>query len=247
MDQTHNNRSADSAISEFLGVVAHRIHTPVAAIKWQIESLLDGMMGELSNEQKEALQSVMQSAENLNDFSRVMLVVYEMEKDIPLTKPQEITLHDILQRVQKNLNPLIRAKLGRVVVTDGAKTCTIIADPDIAFTILHTFVENGLHYSPEDAKVIVNAEHTEEGTLITVEDFGCGIPSDVIPSIGAKFFRTSDARQQWTDGAGLDLYIAMNLAERTGGRITFESEVGKGSKFHWLVPDIAKRKQPWEK
>ena len=108
MDQTNNNRSPDSAISEFLGVVAHRIHTPVSAINWQAEAMLDGMMGELTDEQKVALQGIIQSVESLNDFSRTMLYVYELEKDIPMLKAQEITLLSVLSRVEKSVLPLLQ-------------------------------------------------------------------------------------------------------------------------------------------
>ena len=246
MDQTNNNRSPDSAISEFLGVVAHRIHTPVSAINWQAEAMLDGMMGELTDEQKVALQGIIQSVESLNDFSRTMLYVYELEKDMPMLKAQEVTLQSILSRVEKSVLPLLEKKRMHVKHDEASRSASIVADPAIAFTILRTFLENAIEYSPDGSEIGVGVKEDSEGALITVEDHGCGISSDHIPSIGTKFFRTAEARQNFTDGAGLDLYIAINLAERTGGKITFDSEEGKGSRFHWYVPSTTKRRQPWE-
>lgn len=242
----NQKRSSDSAISEFLGVVAHRIHTPVSAIKWQAEALLDGMMGDLNDEQKEALRNIIQSAENLNDFSRTMLYVYELEKDVPLVKMQEFALQSVLSRVEKSVLDLLEKKRMHLKHDDASRSVSIVADPDIAFTILRTFLENAIHYSPDGAEISINVEEDAAGALITVEDHGCGISSDHIPSIGTKFFRTAEARQNFTDGAGLALYIAINLAERTGGKITFESEEGKGSRFHWFVPNVTKRRQAWE-
>lgn len=245
MDYT-NNRSPDSAISEFLGVVAHRVGTPVSAIKWQVEALLDGMMGDLTEEQKVALRGIMESAENLNDFSRTMLYVYELEKDMPLIKSCEITLQSVLSRVEKSVLPLLEKKRMRLKHDDASRSVSIVADPDIAFTILRTFLENAIEYSPEGAETLISVKENIDGTLMSVEDHGCGIPSDLLPVIGTKFFRTTEARQRFTDGAGLALSIAINLAERTGGKITFESEEGKGSQFHWFVPNVTKQHQPWE-
>ncbi len=239
-------RSSDSAISEFLGIVAHRIHTPVAAIKWQVEALLDGAMGPLSEEQKESLRGVMQSAENLNDFSRSVLYVYELEKDMPLLQDKEILVSEVLDRVKKSLVPLLKEKRGRISVDAHSREISIVTDPEIAFTILRTFIENALHYSPEDSEIHVEAKKSAEGTTITVIDAGFGISSDLLPSIGSKFFRTAEARRSFTNGAGLNLYIAMNLAERTRGKITFKSEEGKGSRFSWFLPMKERRKEPWQ-
>ena len=246
MDPTHN-RSADSTISEFLGVVAHRIHTPVAVIKWQVEGLLDGVLGELTPEQKESLQTVIQSAENLNDFSRTMLAVYELEKDIPMVQPQELVLKDLMVQMEKSLNALLHARNGRIVMPEDAAAASFVADPDIALMILRTFLENAFQYSDPGAEALVTVRQEEGGTMITVEDHGMGIASECWPTIGTKFYRDAEARRRLPDGVGLNLYISKNLAERTGGAITFESEQGRGSKFHWLVPRGGRRRQPWER
>lgn len=240
-------RSADSALSEYLGVVAHRLHTPITAIRWLVESFLDGTRGKLTEEQREGLEEIRQGVESLNEFSRAILAVYELEKDLPMIQPQDLLVGDLLRRVAKNLAPLIVEYKGRVVPDAAVDTVSITADPDVAFTILRTFLENALRYSPAGSEFPVRIAQRSKETVITVEDHGCGIPSDAKPHIGMKFFRTSQARRLWTDGVGLNLSIAMNLARRTGGGITFESEEGKGSFFHWHVPIVlAARKQPWE-
>lgn len=246
MAQTNSNRSHDSAISEFLGVVAHRVHTPVSAIKWQAEAMLDGMMGELTEEQKAALQGIIQSAESLNDFSRTMLYVYELEKDIPMQNPRNFPLQELFHRVCASLEDVLKNKESRSLLAPDARTLSMTADPDIAFMILRTLIENALQYADRNSDVDVDAKGDEQGVTVTVADHGIGIDSDLFPSIGSKFFRTPQARKMFPDGAGLNLFIAKNLAERTGGKITFESEEGKGSRFHWFVPSVTKGRQPWE-
>lgn len=244
--KTNDERSVSSATSEYIGVIAHRIHTPVTSIRWQLESLIDGTMGELNDDQKEALEEIHKSVESLNEFSRTILYVYELEKDMPIIKNEEISVVDVIRRVEKSLDDLISEKKSRVAPEKSSEDASITTDPDIAFMIVRTFVENALRYSPENSDFPVSVKEDEEGTMITVGDPGIGIPMEKHVYIGEKFYRTQEAKKLWTDGVGLNLYIAMNLAERTGGKITFESDDGKGAKFHWFVPKRKKRRQPWE-
>lgn len=243
---TDEGRSASSAMSEYIGVIAHRIHTPVTSIRWQLESLIDGTMGELTDDQKETLEGIHKSIESLNEFSRAILYVYELEKDMPMIKSEEVSISDLIKRSEKSLDSLISEKKSRVMPEKSVEDVSITADPDIAFMIVRTFIENSLRYSPENSEFPVLVKDSDEGTIIMVEDKGIGIPMENHHHIGKKFYRTPEAKKLWTDGVGLNLYIAMNLAERTGGKITFESDEGKGAKFSWFVPKKKKRKQPWE-
>src|SRR3989338_9772855 len=104
----------DRVISEFIGVTAHKIPTPVSAIKWQVEMLLAGDLGQLSDKQRESLQSVMEEAERLNDLSRALLYVFELEKDLPRTNPQEVNLHALLARVTHHLSPILAERKVRI-------------------------------------------------------------------------------------------------------------------------------------
>lgn len=244
--KTGDERSASSAMSEYIGVIAHRIHTPVTSIRWQLESLIDGTMGELTDDQKETLEGIHASIESLNEFSRAILYVYELEKDMPMIKSEEVSISDLIKRAEKSLDTLISEKKSRMMPEKSVEDISITTDPDIAFMIVRTFVENSLRYSPANSEFPILVKDNDEGAIITVEDRGIGIPIKRHMHIGKKFYRTPEAKKLWTDGVGLNLYIAMNLAERTGGKITFESDEGKGASFSWFVPKRKQRKQPWE-
>ena len=208
--------------------------------------MLDGSMGELNDAQRETLKGIYQNIESLNEFSRAMLYVYELEKDLPMLSCQELTLGTVTARVTKNLHNLIGEKKARVFVQSGKSDIAFTADPDLAFTILRTFVENALRYSPKGAEISASADQNEQGTTIAITDRGCGIAMEYHEYIGRKFFRAPEAKRLWTDGVGLNLYIAKNLAERTGGKISFTSDKGKGSAFRWWIPAHKQRRQPWE-
>ena len=73
------NKDLSRATSDFLTVIAHKIHTPVNAIAWQLELLLSDDLGPLTKEQRETLEMALQSSQQLNDLSRSLMYVFELE------------------------------------------------------------------------------------------------------------------------------------------------------------------------
>ena len=240
-------RSLSSMLSDFIGVVAHNIHTPVGSIKWSAETLIKGDAGKLTEEQKKIVQDIYDAADRLNDLSRTILYVYELEKDMPLVKQTEIAPVDILARVQGSLATLIEKRRASIIIEESTLSMMAYADPDIAFMILRILIENALCYSADDSDIHIAARQDGSGTTFTVEDHGIGIGSDNRPFIFRKFYRAPGAKRLWTDGVGLNLYIAHNLATRTGGALSFVSEEGKGSVFSWFIPAHKQRKEAWER
>jgi signal transduction histidine kinase len=239
----------DRATSEFITVTAHKIHTPVAAMKWQLEMLIGGDLGEISDAQKESLQSIMDCAERLNDLSRALLYVFELEKDLPQIHVQETDLHALIARTLGNISELTKQKDVHVISPEAKEPVIVSLDPDLSFIILRTLLENAIVYSKPKGEVQVRITARENGKEISVQDFGCGIPQSLQHLLFTKFFRAPNARQIWTEGSGLNLYVAKNIVSRTGGSLSYESTEGKGSIFSWLIPARSSEtsKMPWER
>jgi signal transduction histidine kinase len=238
----------DRTVSEFIAVTAHKIHTPVAAIMWQSEMLLAGDMGELNERQLVSLKAIQEEVGRLNDFSRALLYVFELEKDLPLIHPQDTDLPALLTRVIHHLDPLIKGKDIRIQCPPYVvASISAYLDPDLAFIVLRTILENAILYSPTGSAVDVRLEEHGGWTHVAIEDRGCGIPGALQHLVFTKFFRAPNAKLLWTEGTGLGLYLAATIAKRTGGDLAFESEEGRGSTFRWRIPKHTVGKQPWEK
>ncbi len=81
------------------------------------------------------------------------------------------------------------------------------------------------------------------GILITVSDNGCGISKEDYGRIFTKFFRTETARNIDPAGNGLGMYIVQAIVKEAGGTVWFESEVGKGTNFHVIIPLAGMKKK----
>jgi signal transduction histidine kinase len=118
--------------------------------------------------------------------------------------------------------------------------------------VLSNVIENAIKYTPDGGRIIVSAYESEDEVAISVEDNGRGIPAEDMPNLFDKFHRGrpaphSAAVRNGTTGAdfledadmsgvGLGLYLGRNVMEQMGGRISVESEVGRGSIFTLHLP-----------
>jgi len=128
----------------------------------------------------------------------------------------------------------------------------VCADPKELRRVLSNVVENAIKYTPDGGRIIVSAVNEDGRVAVSVADNGRGIPPEDMPNLFDKFHRGRPARHSeamrgaTTDaefledadvsGVGLGLYLARNVMEQMGGRITVESEVGRGSTFKLHLP-----------
>lgn len=110
----------------------------------------------------------------------------------------------------------------------------VSADPNRLERIFINLISNALKYSPPNTPVLLCAQQEGNYVVISVTDFGSGIPPEEVPHLFERFFRGQ--RRRRTEGVGLGLYITRMLVEAHGGGIWAESEVGKGSTFTFTLP-----------
>jgi signal transduction histidine kinase len=114
------------------------------------------------------------------------------------------------------------------------------AHPVLAGQLLDNLLDNALKHGFPDTEVTVTIGSRDGGGVCEVSDHGPGIPAADLPRLFDPFFRTDDARLRGVPGVGLGLAIARRLAEAVGGRVTAESEPGRGSRFTlWLPAPVA--------
>jgi two-component system phosphate regulon sensor histidine kinase PhoR len=102
--------------------------------------------------------------------------------------------------------------------------------------VLQNLLDNALQYTPPGGSIVVRAKVGEREVVLTVADTGIGIPEAEQARIFERFYRVDAARSREVGGTGLGLAIAKHLVEAHGGRLWVESEVGRGSQFHFSVP-----------
>ena len=113
-------------------------------------------------------------------------------------------------------------------------------DSDRILQVLTNLLSNAIKFSGDDTKVILSAKAQDDDWVrVTVRDSGRGIPSDKIDKIFERFGQVDASDSREKGGTGLGLPICKTIVTQHGGGIWVESELGKGSSFHFTLPTEA--------
>ncbi len=220
--------------TNFIGMMSHDLKTPIARIQGMTEVISKDPQP-LSHNQREALDTIKHSAEDLLKFISTILNYAKIES-------QGVELHLQAKDINEILKEVIRkneflAKLKHIqLITELEPLFALSVDPDLLKQVFSNLIENAIKYSPENSKILISSEETDNKIIIQVADQGMGISPDDLPNVFMKFFRSKNAKASPIKGSGLGLYLAKYFVELHDGKLSCESTMGQGSTFTVELP-----------
>jgi signal transduction histidine kinase len=238
---------ANQSKSEFVSFVAHELKNPLTSIKGYSDVLLGVAGSGLSDQQKSFLGTIRFNAERMNTLVSDLNDVTKLQTDnlrmefAPVDFPKALTetirplqkqIDDRRQTLEFDLDddmPMIRADLNRLI------------------QVLTNLLSNAHKYTPPDGAIQVAAHvdrdaRNNKGRLleprlhVSVTDTGIGMSPDDLNRLFTPYFRSDNPLTREQPGTGLGLTITRGIIERHGGSIWVESELGKGTTFHFSIP-----------
>ncbi len=229
----------DRAKSEFVSLASHQLKTPVTAMKWLSELLLQKGADPLSSTQRTYLENIHEEGQHMIDIVNDMLNVSRIELDTFAARIEEFDINELAQSVLKEQIHVADQKKVAVSLVVASDLPHLKADKFLMRMVFQNLLSNAIKYTPQGGKVdceVSRASTTREMLFIRVTDSGIGIPKSEWGNIFKKLYRAQNAQDLVPDGTGLGLYVVKMILERNHGGISFESTVGKGSTFYASVP-----------
>ena len=228
-------RELDRQKDELISMVSHQLATPITSIKWYVEMLLDGDMGQLNKDQAEHIKSMRSISADLSDLVSMLLDVSRIQLGRVKIEKQELNLDEFFKEIREVIEP--KAAERGVQLTCQIPSALPVAMLDKRYTrmTIENLLSNAIKYTPSKGRVDFVVKIENGKVFCSVKDNGCGIPKADQDKIFGKLFRASNVRNA-VDGNGFGLYVAKGAVEAQGGRIWFESEEGKGTAFYVELP-----------
>jgi len=226
---------ADKMKSEFVTLAAHQLRTPTSGIKWSLQNLLTGDLGELTKAQRDVIQKTYNTNDKVIELVRDLLNLAQIEEGKYLTKLTLSNFEDVIKSVlESRKEEITRRKLH--VEFQKIETPRVMLDVEKMDIALKNIIDNALRYTNPGGKIAISLDGNAKEVQIKIKDTGVGIPKNEQNRVFTKFFRGSNVIRMETEGTGLGLYISKNIIEAHGGRVWFKSEIKKGTTFYIIIP-----------
>lgn len=228
----------DELKSMFVSIAAHELRTPLTLIRGYGEMLLDGDLGPLADKQRDCLEIIERSASRLLTITSNLLDVTRIETERIELVLKPIDLPTLVQTLAAEFGPELQARVQRLTLRASSDLPPALGDETRAAQIIGNLLSNASRYTSQGGLITVDVTLAEEAGFlqISVADNGVGISAGDQAKLFSRFFRAESPPSTEARGAGLGLYITRALIELHGGRIWFESELGRGSTFHVTFP-----------
>lgn len=223
-------RAADRAKSEFVGVVAHDLKTPMTSIAGYADLTL--MQAESLNErQREFLANIRNTVKRMEVLVSDLSDISRIESGHFFMTETQVKVSEVIQAVKDNTLPQIQARRHHFVEEIAPNLPDMWVDYYRLLQVLTNLVSNAYKYTPDEGTITLKVNRVVDRIQFSVCDSGIGLSPEAIAMLGTKFWRAEDDFTRLQQGTGLGFAITQALVEQMGSSITIASEVGNGSSF----------------
>lgn len=219
---------------DFISNISHELRTPVTVLRGSLEVLTGGLIKDPAEMQEYFQQMTADTlhlqrlVNDLLELSRLQNLDFKIEK-------AELNLPDVVGEAVRSMRRVADKKQVGIKLVNEKGVFPVIGDYGRLRQMLTILIDNAVKFSPEGGSVEITVSEKENGCLISIRDYGCGIPAEDLPHIFDRFYRERSAANQ--SGTGLGLPIAKEIALRHHALLTCKSE--NGAEFQIFFPPTA--------
>jgi len=221
--------------SKFLASMSHELRTPLNAIVGFSDLPADEVPGELNEKQKRFVNHIKQGSAHLLQLINDILDLSKIEAGQLELRWEDFLVADALPEVLSIIQPLAMKK--NIQVQHEVEADLAVHADRVRFKqVLHNLLSNAVKFTPKDGRIDIDCVQQENEVSISVTDTGIGIRIEDQGVVFEEFRQVEGNGDAAKEGTGLGLAITKRLVEQQGGKISLESEPGKGSRFTFTLP-----------
>jgi two-component system phosphate regulon sensor histidine kinase PhoR len=228
-------RRLESLRRDFVANASHELRTPIAAVRSATETLRDGALDE-PDAAIRFVDIIDRNAQRLQSLVEDMLELSKLESNEFKLKRERVELGSVVPIVLALFRERAEKKGVRLAADLPREATAVLGDARALEHVLLNLVDNAVKYCPHGTRVVVKASPHGDRVKLVVADDGPGIPAEHLPRVFERFYRVDAGRSRELGGTGLGLSIVKHMVEAMRGRVSVESEVGRGSTFTVSLP-----------
>jgi len=235
-EKTRQLAAASQAKSKFLASMSHELRTPLNAVIGFSELMLDGVPGEINDEQRDCLNDILSSGQQLLNLINDVLNLSKIEAGRMELKLENLNLADVINDVVQTVKPMLDENRHKIGVSVGEGLPQVHAEKRRLRQILLNLLSNAIKFTPPGGKLGIKVTRNGDWCQVSVVDNGIGIKEEDQERVFEVFTQVATLPKEKEGGTGLGLALTKQFVESIGGRIWVESQYGKGSKFTFTLP-----------
>ncbi len=224
---------------DFVATLTHDLKTPVSATNRAVRFILDGDFGDISESQKEILETILQSNTALYSLVQTLLDVYKFDSGVKEFHIRSCNLAATITQMVTEIMPIAHSVGVELRAELPSNVEEIRCDEEELRRVVQNLLDNSLKYTPSGGSILVSMEQENGTTTIRVTDTGRGVPEENMPKLFQRFWQAGSTGRYYAS-TGLGLYLCRRIVEGHGGRIWCTSTPGTGSTFTFELPNAVK-------
>ncbi len=233
-DRTQERRVEQMRV-DFVANASHELRTPLASLSGFIDTLLGPARDDAAAREK-FLGIMSDQARRMSRLIDDLMSLSRIELSLHLQPQTHVDLSELVSRACDTLAPLAKERGVALEVQHEAAKLEVRGDRDELIRVFENLIENALKYGASGKRVEVSLRAEDSEALVSIRDFGPGIAPEHLPRLTERFYRVDVERSRAQGGTGLGLALAKHILARHRGRLTIESESGKGAIFTARIP-----------
>ena len=230
---------ADQMRRDFVANVSHEIRTPLTVLAGFVETLQSLPLQ--ADQQQHYLDLMAVQASRMQSLVSDLLTLSQLEGSPPPGQTEQVALGALMAQVEADARALsaLQGVTGEPVhdlVFQEVSDWQLLGARSELQSAVSNLVSNAVRYTPAGGRILVGWKEQGEELILSVSDTGPGIAPEHLPRLSERFYRVDRSRSRETGGTGLGLAITKHVAQRHGGSLRVESQLGVGSTFMLVLP-----------